>query len=81
MSTAKLDSLAKNCGAAICIIGLTKTPKIEFLPLDWNYRSIRIMTVHMQSMDCIPSFQGEALWCKNSTQLPSECAQYGVPSD
>ena len=28
-----------------CIIGLTKIPKIEFLPLDWVYRSIRIMTV------------------------------------
>ena len=24
---------------------LTKIPKIEFLPLDWIYRSIRIMTV------------------------------------
>ena len=73
-SSAKLDSLENNCGTAFRIIGLTKTPKIEFLPLDWIYRSIRIMMVHMQSMDCIPSSQGEALWCKNSTQLPSECA-------
>jgi len=32
------------------------------------------MTVHIQIMDCIPSSQGEALWRKNSTQLPSECA-------
>ena len=29
-------------GAAFHIIGITK---IEFLPLDWIYRSIRIMTV------------------------------------
>ena len=32
-------------GATFCIIGLTKIPKIEFLPLDWIYRSIRINTV------------------------------------
>ena len=32
-------------GAAFRIIALTKTPKIEFLPLDWVYCSIRIMTV------------------------------------
>ena len=34
-------------GATIRIIGLTKIPKIEFLPLDndWIYRSIRIITV------------------------------------
>jgi len=45
-SLAKLDSLKTNISvAAFCIIGLTKTPKIEFLPLDWIYRSIRIMTV------------------------------------
>ena len=31
--------------ATFCIIGLTKIAKIEFLPLDWIYRSIRIMTV------------------------------------
>ena len=31
--------------ATFCIIGLTKIPKIEFLLLDWIYRSIRIMTV------------------------------------
>ena len=26
-------------------IGLAKIAKIEFLPLDWTYRSIRIMTM------------------------------------
>ena len=31
--------------ATFCKIGLTKIAKIEFLPLDWIYRSIRIMTV------------------------------------
>ena len=31
--------------AVFRINGLTKIPKIEFLPLDWIYRSIRIMTV------------------------------------
>ena len=31
--------------AAFHIIGSIKIPKIEFLPLDWVYRSIRIMTV------------------------------------
>ena len=33
-------------GATFRIIGLTKTPKMEFLPLDWIYCSIRIITVH-----------------------------------
>ena len=32
-------------GAAFRIIGLTKISKIEFLPLDWIYRSIRNLTV------------------------------------
>ena len=31
--------------ATFRIIGLIKLAKIEFLPLDWIYRSIRIMTV------------------------------------
>ena len=31
--------------AAFCIIGLAKIPRIEFLPLDWIYCSIRMMTV------------------------------------
>ena len=44
-SFAKLDSLEIISGAAFRIIGLTKIPKIEFLPLDWIYRSIRIITV------------------------------------
>ena len=44
-SSAKLDSLEIISGAAFRIIGLTKIPKIEFLPLDWIYRSIRIITV------------------------------------
>ena len=44
-SSAKLDSLEIISGAAFRIIGLTKIPKIEFLPLDWIYRSIRINTV------------------------------------
>ena len=39
-SSAKLDSLKIISGAAFCIIGLTKISKIEFLPLDWIYRSI-----------------------------------------
>jgi len=41
-SFAKLDSLENISGATFRIIGLTKIPKIEFLPLDWIYRSIRI---------------------------------------
>ena len=32
-------------GAAFHIIGLTKNPNIEFLPLEWIYCSIRIMMV------------------------------------
>ena len=44
-SFAKLDSLGNISGATFRIIGLTKIPKIEFLPLDWMYRSIRIITV------------------------------------
>jgi len=32
-------------GAAFCIIELTETPKIEFLSLDWIYRSIKILMV------------------------------------
>ena len=39
--------------AAFRIIGLTKIPKIEFLPLDWIYRSVRIMTV----IACAPFLQ------------------------
>ena len=45
-SSAKLDSLEIVSGAAFRIIGLTKIPKIEFLPLDWIYRSIRINKVN-----------------------------------
>ena len=44
-SFAKLDSLENISGATFRITGLTKIPKIEFLPLDWIYRSIRIITV------------------------------------
>ena len=44
-SFAKLDSLKNISGATFRIIGLTKTLKIEFLPLDWIYRSIQIITV------------------------------------
>ena len=51
-SSAKLDSLEIVSGAAFRIIGLTKIPKIEFLPLDWIYRSIRINTVVIR-----PAFQ------------------------
>ena len=32
--------------AAFHIIGLTKIPKTEFVPLDWIYRSVRIMMVN-----------------------------------
>ena len=39
-SFAKLDSLEIISGVTFCIIGLTKIPKIEFLLLDWIYRSI-----------------------------------------
>jgi len=46
-SSAKLDSLEIISGAVFRIIGLTKIPKIEFLPLDWIYRSIRINTVYI----------------------------------
>ena len=31
--------------ATFQIIGLTKIAKIKFLPLDWIYHSVRIMTV------------------------------------
>ena len=31
--------------ATFRIIGLTKVTRVEFLSLDWIYRSIRIMTV------------------------------------
>ena len=44
-SSVKLDALDKMNVAAFHIIGLTKIPQIEFLLLDWIYRSIRIMTV------------------------------------
>ena len=44
-SFAKLDSLENINRATFRITGLTKIPKIEFLPLDWIYRSIRIITV------------------------------------
>ena len=33
--------------ATVHIIGLTKIGKIEFLPLDWIYCSIRIMTISL----------------------------------
>ena len=46
-SPAILDSLKIINGAAFRMIGLTKMPKIEFLPLDWIYHSIRIMTVSL----------------------------------
>ena len=58
-SSAKLDSLEIISGAAFRIIGLTKIPKIEFLPLDWIYLSIRINTVidallkHLNDLFCI----------------------------
>ena len=38
--------------ATFPIIGLTKIPKIEFLPLDWIYGSIRIMTVKKSHHVC-----------------------------
>ena len=45
-------------GATFRIIGLTKIPKIEFLPLDWIYRSIRINTVlgYMLSITIVQSY-------------------------
>ena len=47
-SSTKLDSLNILSGAAFHIVGLTDIPKIEFLPLDWIYCSIRIMTVYIK---------------------------------
>ena len=44
-SSVKLDPPQIISGAAFCIIGLTNIPKIEFLPLDWIYHPIRIITV------------------------------------
>ena len=43
--------------ATVRIIGLTKVVKIEFLSLDWIYRSIRIMTVHQKTAVLIPLLQ------------------------
>ena len=37
--------------ATFRIIGLTKIAKIEFLPLDWIYRSIRILMVGQTVID------------------------------
>ena len=39
--------LKRISGVTFCIIGLTKIPKIEFLPLNWIYHSIRIITVRV----------------------------------
>ena len=33
------------CATTFCITGLAKITKIEFPPLDWIYRSIRIIMV------------------------------------
>ena len=46
-SSVKMDALEKISVAAFRIIGLTKISIIEFLPLEWIYRSIRIMMVQM----------------------------------
>ena len=43
-------------GATVCIIGLTKIPKIEFLPLDWIYRSIRVKLMNIVSHFLIEQF-------------------------
>ena len=45
--------------ATFCIIGLTKIPKIEFLPLDWIYRPIRTMTVtqHLKMVQAVFSYE------------------------
>ena len=40
-------SSTKFSEATFCIIGLAKIAKIEFLPLDWIYRSIGIMMVYV----------------------------------
>ena len=39
--------------ATFRMIGLTKIAKIEFLPLDWIYHSIRIMMVDTQIHDSV----------------------------
>jgi len=63
-SFAKLDSLEKISEATFRITGLTKTPQIEFLPLDWIYCSIRIITVcHMIHIHTYHIFGGN-LVCK-----------------
>ena len=55
-SSAKLDSLEIISGAPFHIIGLTKIPKIKFLPLDRIYLSIRIMTVSCSFFDLLSRF-------------------------
>ena len=40
-------------GASFSIIGLTTIPIIKYFPLDWIYRSIRIMMVPFQSRGLI----------------------------
>ena len=44
--------------ATFHIIGLTKIPKIEFLPLDWIYHSIRIITVSEMHINWSPMQYG-----------------------
>ena len=60
-SFAKLDSLENTSAAAFRIIGLAKIPRIEFLPLDWIYCSIRIMTV-FKKMNTIDSLLSNTIY-------------------
>ena len=70
-------------GAAFRINGLTKSPRIEFFPLDWIYHSIRIMTVSHklyvdhprihQTTSCINAYQ--TLWSSFFGQIFWEGSQ------
>ena len=62
-SFAKLDSLENTSAAAFRIIGLAKIPSIEFLPLNWIYCSIRIMTVFKKkTMNTIDSLLSNTIY-------------------
>ena len=48
VSSARGSSWIHSKIIAFLTVGLTKTPKIEFLPLDWIYCSIRILMVTLK---------------------------------
>ena len=58
-SSAKLDFHSKIISeATFCIIGLTKTAKIEFLPLDWIYRILTVNFVKLFTSVCCLQMTG-----------------------